>query len=303
MGAWGAGIGGRVGTDGEPVKLSIVIPVRRATATLARCVESMRAASAGLDAEIVVAYSAADETAAIAAGLPGVRLVRAERGCGVPQLRRDGVRAAAGEFILITEDHCTVGPDWARLLLRAAEEHPASAWGGPVQNGRTSWLGWAHYFTRYTAFLPPGQPGYCPHLPGNNALYRREDLLSFATGWSDGFWEAEFNAVLRRERGPFWYVPAACVTQQQQRGLVEYISLRCRHGRCYGARCGKPHSAVFFFVAALLFWRGLRAALRHGEAVRFTVVAPLLAVYYAAWAAGEMVGYLGGAGDSCGNTD
>ena len=283
--------------------LSIVIPVRRARTTLAGCVESMRAACVGLDAEIVVAYSAADETASIAAGLQGVRLVRAEGLRSVPQLRRDAVRAAVGEFILITEDHCTVSADWARVLLRAAAEHPASSWGGPVRNGRTSWLGWAHYFTRYTAFLPPGRAGYCQHLPGNNALYRRDELLSFATEWSDGFWEAEFNTVLRRERGPFWYVPEACVTQQQQRGLLEYVSLRYRHGRCYGARCGKPHSAVFFFVAALLFWRGLRAAVQNGEAGRFAVVSPLLAVYYAAWAAGEMVGFLSGAGTSCSDTD
>jgi len=285
------------------VKLSIVIPVRRATTTLDGCVASMKAACAGMDAEIVVAYSEGDETAAVAGALTGVRLVRMAGRRSVPQLRRDGVRAADGEFILITEDHCMVGADWVRGLLLAAEEHPASAWGGPVRNGRTSWLGWAHYFTRYTAFLPPGQTGYCAHLPGNNALYRRDDLLAFATEWSDGFWEAEFNVVLRRERGPFWYSPEAVVTQAQQRGIFEYVSLRYRHGRCYGARCGKPHSAVFVFVAALLFWRGLRMAVQNGEAARFCVVSPLLVVYYSAWAAGEMVGYLGGAGASCGDTD
>jgi glycosyltransferase involved in cell wall biosynthesis len=285
------------------VKLSIVIPVRRATQTLNACVDSMRASAAGLDAEIVVAYAEGDTTAAIAAALTGVRLLPTKGQRSIPQLRRDGVRAARGEFILITEDHCTVAPDWARTLLAAAYEHPASAWGGPVRNGRTSWLGWAHYFTRYTAFLPPGVAGYTPHLPGNNALYRRDDLLSFATEWAEGFWEAEFNTVLRRERGPFWYAPAAIVTQRQMRGLFEYVSLRYRHGRCYGARCGKPHSAVFFFVAALLFWRGLRAAVLHGEAERFLAVAPLLMVYYSAWAAGEMVGFLAGPGTSCGDTD
>ena len=285
------------------MRLSIVIPVRRARTTLARCVESMRAACVGLDAEIVVAYSADDETAPIAAALQGVRLVRAEGRRSVPQLRRDGVRAASGEFILITEDHCTVSADWARALLRAAAEHPASSWGGPVRNGRTSWLGWAHYFTRYTAFLPPGRAGYTRHLPGNNALYRRDDLLAFAGEWGDGFWEAELNAVMTRERGPFWYVPEAVVEQRQMRGLFEYASLRYRHGRCYGARCGQGHSAVFFFVAALLFWRGLRAAGRNGVMGRFLTVAPLLVVYYSCWAAGEMVGYLAGPGDSCSDTD
>src|SRR5258708_9871164 len=152
------------------MKLSIVVPVRRATTTMAAAIESLRHACAGIDAEIVVAYSAIDPTAAIAGELTGVRLVRRGRKCSVPQLRRDAIRAATGDFILIAEDHCTVAPDWAAGLLRAAEQHPASGWGGPVANGRTTLLGWAHYFTRYTAFLPPGHAGYTKHLPGNNAL-------------------------------------------------------------------------------------------------------------------------------------
>jgi len=285
------------------MKLSIVVPVRKARATLDQTVVSLRRACEGIDAEVIVVYASQDETAAIAERLSGVRLVRVGGKFSVPQLRRDGVRAAQGEFVLITEDHCTVACDWASKLLAAAESHPASGWGGPVANARNSWLGWAHYLTRYTAFLPPGKAAYTRHLPGNNALYRKDDLLSFATEFADGFWEAEFNVVLTRERGPFWYAPDAPVTQQQMRGLFEYASLRYRHGRCYGARCGQTHSAIFFFVAALLFWRGLRAAVNNGLALRFLLCSPLLAAYYAAWAAGEAVGFIAGAGDSCSDTD
>jgi len=285
------------------LKLSVVVPVRKAVHTLPRTIESLRAACEGIESEIIVVYSTADETAAVAGALEGVRLLRREGLLSVPQLRRDGVRAARGEYVLITEDHCTVEPCWARSLLQAAERHPASAWGGPVRNARVSWLGWAHYFTRYTAFLPPAESGYTRHLPGNNALYRKDGLNAFATEWADGFWEAEFNVVLTRERGPFWYAADAPVTQQQRRGLLEYAALRYRHGRCYGARCGKPHSAIFFFVAALLYWRGLNAAIRKGVAGRFLSVSPLLIVYFAAWAAGEMIGYAAGAGGSCSDTD
>jgi glycosyltransferase involved in cell wall biosynthesis len=285
------------------MKLSIIVPVRRARATLKQAVASLVRACDGIDAEVIVVYASDDETCEIAERLEGVRLLRVEGKHSVPQLRRDGVRAARGEFVLITEDHCTVAPDWAASLLAAADQHPASGWGGPVVNARDSWLGWTHYLTRYTAFLPPGKAAYTRHLPGNNALYRKDDLLSFATEFAGGFWEAEFNVVLTRERGPFWYAPEAPVNQQQQRGLFEYASLRYRHGRCYGARCGKPHSSIFFFVAALLFWRGLRAAVNNGLALRFTLSSPLLAVYYATWAAGEMVGYIAGAGGSCSDTD
>ena len=103
------------------MKLSIVIPVRRATKTLTECVASMRTACHGLDAEVIVAYATADETARLAVQLSGVRLVRAEGRRSVPQLRRDGVKAAQGEYVLITEDHCIARDDWARTLLTLFE--------------------------------------------------------------------------------------------------------------------------------------------------------------------------------------
>ena len=77
------------------MKLSIVIPVRRATKTLAECVTSMRTACNGLDAEVIVAYATANETARLAAQLSGVRLVRAEGRRSVPQLREKARRRAA----------------------------------------------------------------------------------------------------------------------------------------------------------------------------------------------------------------
>lgn len=285
------------------MKVSVLVPVRRAETTLRTTVDSLRAACHDVEHEIVVAFSEADPTASIAQKLQGVKLVSRTELASVPQLRRDALRASTGEFVAITEDHCTFPHGWLETLIAAADAHPASAWGGPVANGRTSWLGWAHFFTRYTAFLPPGRAAYTAHLPGNNALYRRQDLLGIATEWADGFWEAELNAVLARESGPFWFAPQACITQHQQRGLFEYASLRYRHGRCYGARCGKPHSVPVLFVATLLFWRGLRAAARAGELPRFLVLSPLLGVYYSCWALGEAAGYLFGPGNSCGNTD
>jgi hypothetical protein len=221
----------------------------------------------------------------------------------VPELRRDALLASIGDYVAITEDHCIFPANWLQALLKAAQDHPASAWGGPVANGRTSSLGWTHFFTRYTAFLPPGNAAYTRSLPGNNALYRREDLLGLATEWAEGFWEAELNTVLCKSHGPFWYVPEACVTQHQHRGMFEYAFLRYRHGRCYGARCGKLHSVPIACVAGLLFWRGLRASARAGQLARFCVLSPLLAFYYFCWAIGESAGFLFGPGRTCSNTD
>jgi hypothetical protein len=288
------------------LSLSIVVPVRQAQRTLLPAIDNLLAECRGLPAEVIVVCSADDETSRLIADRTDAQLqviVKPGRH-SVPQLRRDAVRQSQAEFIVITEDHCLVPAGWVRLFLELPSKHPASAWGGPVSNGRRSLLGWCQYFTRYSAFLPPGNRGYTKALPGNNACYRREHLIELAGELSDGFWEAEFNTVLAECHGPFWFEPALGVEQRQHRGLIEYFSLRYRHGRCYGARSGRPISAIFPAVTAILMWRAFRNVWRRGEKIfLFLLVSPLLSGYFLAWALGEMTGYLRGPGDSCSDTD
>ena len=297
----------------EP-RLSIVIPVRHAPRTIRSTIESALAQCHSYPAEVIAVVSSQDPSAALLAGFedPALRVMVVEGKQGVPQLRRNGVLASSAPLIAIAEDHCLFPAGWAEGLARNIEERHVDVSGGPVGNGRLSIPGWAQYYSRYTAFLPPGVEAPVATLPGNNACYRREILDRHGRCIVDGFWEAEFNDTIRHAGYRFWISPSLVVKQRQHRGALEYVPLRYRHGRCYGAR--RMATATFAqrrrllarapLIAAVLFFRALRnVARKPGHRLRFLAVSPLVLAYVCAWAAGEIAGYLTGAGGSCLETD
>ena len=288
------------------LRVSIVVPVRRASATLQATLADLLRQDCSEPFEIVAVVSPDDPTAAILSRLtdPRLRVMIASAPCGVPQLRRDGARGCRAPFVAITEDHCRLPPGWIRGLMAAIEAHGVDISGGPVSNGRRSAAGWAQYFTRYSSFMPPVTEGFTRSLPGNNACYRSEILRAHAELLREGFWEAEFNHALLRAGCKMWMAPALEVSQRQERGFLEYIPLRFRHGRCYGARRDRKPWLAAPLIPAVLFLRAARAVFgKRRDRIVFVAVSPLVFAYMVSWAAGEIAGYLFGPGRSCLKTD
>lgn len=286
------------------MKIAIVLPVRRAERTLRATVASLVSQVGSLDAEVIVTVCELDPCVAMVRELrsnASLRVVITPGLRSIPQLRRDAVAATGAEFVVITEDHCTFPPGWLSRLVAEAERGAIA--GAGVLNGRTSWVGWAQYFTRYSSFLPPLPAGPIDHLPGTNACYPRAVFERYGHLIEDGFWEAEFNAGARKTT-PLVSVEDCDVTQHQDRGAFEFVALRFRHGRCYGARRQDRHWGRVPLIPAILCWRAARAVFgkrRHGW--RLLAVSPLVLLYFCAWAAGEAVGYALGAGSACSDTD
>ncbi len=292
------------------LKVSIIIPVRYAGGTIRSTLTSLLV-QADDTCEVIAVVSANDPTVRELREIEHPRLrVYEVAGSGVPQIRRHGAERAQAPFVIIAEDHCLFPQNWVRGLVEAIERTGADASGGPVVNGRVSYAGWAQYFTRYSVFLPPVTEGWTVSLPGNNACYRREALMAL-TNQEGGFWEAELNQQLILDGGRMWMCADSPVVQRQERGALEYVPLRFRHGRCYGARrvAALPHERTrlllrCLLIPAVLFARALRAVMTKRTCrLRFVLASPLLAVYILAWSAGEIVGYLFGAGGACQETD
>jgi len=288
----------------------VIVPIRDASHTASRTLRQLAEQCEGCSAEVIAAISSLDAT--VVEVPEGVQLLVVDGLAGIPQLRSAALLAATGEWIVITEDHCSFPPGWLQALVNTCEQHSGTVCGGPVANQRDSFTGWAQYFTRYSAFLPNRTSGLATGLPGNNSCYARAVLFERLAFLQDGFWEAEFNAKLREDRIRFYLSSEAVVTQDQRRGMLEYISLRFRHGRCYGARRSasmefhkrwqllvrSPILPLVLFlriVRSVFTWRFRRA--------RFMVTAPLILIYVLAWSAGEVLGYVAGAGLTCRQTD
>lgn len=100
-------------------------------------------------------------------------------GKSVFQLRLAGYRAARGDIVAVTEDHCHVYPDWVERVLAAHTRHPeAGAIGGAVRNGtNTKVIDWAAFFLTQGPFMPPLDNGIAERISGPaNVSYKRRVL-------------------------------------------------------------------------------------------------------------------------------
>jgi len=287
----------------EAPELSIVAPVRRAEATVGATLAALLEQCRSLPVEVIAAVAEDDPSRAVLErqNAPGLRVIVVPGRQGIPQLRREGVWQARAPWVVITEDHCLFPPEWVRNFLESAGTGERKVCGGPVLNGVPSLAGWVLYFSRYSAFLPPVAEGPVRTLPGTGACYPRDLLLEHSALLREGFWEAELNEALARRNVIFWMSPDLAVKQHQRRGLLEFIALRFRHGRCYGARrmaAARSRAWMGLLLRAPLAPFALLA--RSAWAVfrkrryrrRFFLASPLLFLCFCSWAGGEAVGYL-----------
>jgi len=141
-------------------------------------------------------------------------------GRSVFQLRHALYRAASGDIVAITEDHCYVAPDWVERILEAHRRHPyAAAVGGTVLNNTDQKLvDWAAFFLTQGPFMPPLANGVSTRISGPaNVSYKRYIL--------DRLGGDEERGVI-----DFLELPAALDGEE----LVADDSIRVRHNQSQG---------------------------------------------------------------------
>ncbi len=294
--------------------MSVVVPVRHAPRTAVKTITELLERD-GL--EVIAVVSSHDPTSLLLRRLqerlPHLLIAEVSGEWSVPQLRARGIRQARGRLIAVTEDHCSFSESWPAALALALDDPKVGAAGGPVVNGRSqTLLDWAVYLSRYASVMPPVSRGPTAALAGSNVCYRGDLLRSLVDTYLEGFWEHEFHQELARQGLSLWFEPDAKVSHGKPYRFWSYCRLRYCHGRCFADRLSE-HLTMWRFQARvlacplvpLLLWlRTARAVLWKGSHVRqWFLASPLVLVFQLMWAAGELTGYLLGAGESCSRTD
>jgi GT2 family glycosyltransferase len=121
----------------DVVPLTVVVPTIGRVDPLERCLASLAACDPRAAEVLVVDQSGDPAVAALVArhADAGVRLVACD-GRGVARGRNDGLRTAAHDLVCITDDDCTVDPDWVGESARLAAVHP-----GAIVTGRVLAVG------------------------------------------------------------------------------------------------------------------------------------------------------------------
>jgi GT2 family glycosyltransferase len=117
----------------DVVPVSVVVPTIGRPKLLAQCLQSVTACRPRAAEVLVVDQSHDPEVARVVDGFApaGVRLVPCA-GLGVSRGRNMGLRAAANEVVLVTDDDCTVAPDWVGVAWAGMRPDPQKIVSGPV---------------------------------------------------------------------------------------------------------------------------------------------------------------------------
>jgi hypothetical protein len=237
---------------------------------------------------------------------PKVEVIAVDDKRTIPALRHLGVMRAKGELVAILEDHGEVVENWAAALIEA-HEGPWGAVGGVVENGREGLINWAAFFCEYTPYMGPVLEGESTDLPGNNIAYKRPHLLRHAHELEQGRWESWINDKIRLDGVPIASTNKAIVRHIKPFRLCHFLVQRFHFARSYAGMRRVDQSLLKRLIygcgslalPALLLLRVTKTALGKGRNLgHFAASVPLIALFYTVGAAGEMIGYLIGPGDS-----
>jgi hypothetical protein len=291
--------------------LSVVVATTEGWPYVRPLLDSLRAEAEAVGAEIVFADGSGERPPAPSEIGPAVRwLAFAEP--SVFRLYSLGLRAARGDIVATTEDHCTVRPGWCAAILAAHRRHPqAAAIGGSIDNGsRESLTDWASFFiTQGQHMSPLGQRAV--EMTTNEACLSLKRWAVERLGDSAGM---GFMAILElralRESGAELRVDDTFgVDHFQTIGLGETTAIHFHNGRAIaGFRRTRGMSGEDWLrmAAALVLplartWRAVRvvwAKRRHRRELLASV--PLILWLDFVQGVGHLLGYALGPGDSPG---
>jgi len=289
-------------------ELTVVIPSVNGFDDLSRALHALEAERAMASLEVIVVDRLGNPLRqAVRERFPWATIVPVEASLPIPPMRAAGIERANAPAVAIIEDHVIVRPGWARAMLAAlSDSTPVVA--GAIENGATSHLSdWAAFLCEYSHCLPPLPAGVAPWLPGNNTAYRRDVLTRHLSLLRNGGWEDELHRAIQAEGFPLTCVPHIVVDHRKHFSVGEYASQRFLYSRAYAGRRGGTGTALrraalaarSLALPVVLFVRiSRRVAARRSYRRKLASSLPLLALFAVVWAAGELVGYVAGAGHS-----
>lgn len=258
---------------------------------------------------LVVSRQGAAFDQRVRTAFPWITLFAVASDTPVPLMRLRGLGALQAECVGIIEDHVTVPVGWAALLERRVRETRGVV-AGPLSNGATESLtSQAAFLCEYAPCLPPLPAGEATWLPGNNTGYPTSLLLAHADVLERGGWEDEVHRRIRANGGKLWMEPALESQHHLPITASQYVADRFWYSRAYSAVRirGAPfatrmaYAVGAFLLPPVLLGRILGRVLTRRQYLPVAVMSlPLLTLFVVAWAAGELVGYVAGAGRALG---
>ncbi len=278
-------------------RFSVIIPTFNRAEALGRCLDSLVRLDYPRDRFEVILVddgSAVAPEPAVSAYEKQLNLVLLKQPNAGPGAARNlGIRRATGDYVVFTDDDCTVSRGWLRSLAARADERPGYAVGGRTVNALP-----ANRYSRASQHLADVVYGfYNSDLDGacffasNNLMFPTEDLRRA------GAFDGSFRCSEDRELCDRWlafgrrlaWAPEAVVRHAHDLTLTGFCGQHFGYGRgafhFYRARLRRGRSGMRLRPHRF-YWRLLAATCRTARRRRDPSLAPLILVSQAASAAG-----------------
>jgi glycosyltransferase involved in cell wall biosynthesis len=215
-------------------RISVVVCSYNGAATLAECLEGVTRLRYPDYEVIVISDGSTDETAEIAAGFAGVRVIETAQ-LGLSAARNAGFAAASGEIVAYIDDDALPDPDWLAHLARSFAAGEYAAVGGPNVPPAGSGA------VAQCVANAPGGPTHvllsdreAEHIPGCNMAIRKADLEQIG-GFDPRFRTAGDDVDicwrLLDSGRRIAFAPGAVVCHHRRSSVIGYL----RQQRAYGA--------------------------------------------------------------------
>jgi hypothetical protein len=283
-----------------PAPLTVILGATHDSEDIRPLARRLEAELAHLGGELLIADGTRE-------GIAGMDAAVHLPGADVFTLRAAAARAATGDIVAFTEDHCVPADGWCGAVVAAHARHRDQACvAGCVTNGSGgSAMDWANFLMTFAPFLPGLPPRTRSRVaPAANVSFKAAVL--HAHELRSGFVELELLPHLQRD-GQLVYDDSVRVDHVQPRGRREALGMHFHNGRASASlpRQHRPATETLRRLAqsAALPPRLLAHVLREVAARRayrrVTARAfPMLVVLAVAHAAGEWAGLLLGPGRS-----
>lgn len=218
------------------------------------------------------------------------------------------LRRATADVVAVTEDHCTARPGWVAAILRAHAEYPrAAAIGGAIENGSSdgSPLGWASHMMTQGAHMAPLANGPSARIANEANISYKRWVLADLEPHPLGFMTIRHTQALA-DRGELLVNDDRIVIDHHESlGPRATAVIHFDDGRTVAGfrrhRMGRGDWLRVFGAPLLPLYRTARVvrnALAKGRSGTVLTALPWLLALEYCHGAGELIGYLRGAGRS-----
>ena len=290
------------------LKASVIIAFVNDLPSLIECLTALGQQECDFDFEIIVIDRTLNESEQyLKENFPRVNLIKRSAPCGIPEMRAIGIENAGGEYLVITEDHCIVPPNWLAKIIEA-HKTGYKVVGGAVENASSERLiDWAVFLCEYSNFMPPIIEGETQFLTGNNTSYKRSVIDQLDDSLKRNYWEYFLQAELKRRNITFYSVSTLIINHKKEFGFFYFLSQRFHYSRSFAAMRKNQSSTLKQIIYILytpilpfhLIWRiAQNVHQKRRNYKEFFLSLPLLVIFMMSYAVGELTGLIFGSGNS-----